>query len=71
MSPLRDRAAFKRSVNRQVIIGLIPLSAAITLATYLVISDVVNTLAAAIVAGIVGLTIASLWWVVPLNRRRR
>jgi archaellum biogenesis protein FlaJ (TadC family) len=71
MSPLRDRAAFKRSVNRQVIIGLIPLSAAITLATYLVISDVVNALAAAIVAGIVGLTIASLWWVVPLNRRRR
>ena len=71
MSPLRDRAAFKRSVNRQVIIGLIPLSAAITLATYLVISDVVNTLAAAIVASIVGLTIASLWWVVPLNRRRR
>jgi len=71
MSPLRDRAAFKRSVNRQVIIGLIPLSAAITLATYLVISDVVNTLAAALVAGIVGLTIASLWWVVPLNRRRR
>jgi len=71
MSPLRDRAAFKRSVNRQVIIGLIPLSAAITLATYLVISDVVNTLAAAIVAGIVGLTIASLWWVVPFNRRRR
>jgi len=71
MSPLRDRAAFKRSVNRQVIIGLIPLSAAITLATYLVISDVVNALAAAVVAGIVGLTIASLWWVVPLNRRRR
>jgi len=31
----------------------------------------VNALAAAIVAGIVGLTIASLWWVVPLNRRRR
>jgi hypothetical protein len=24
MSPLRDRAAFKRSVNRQVIIGLMP-----------------------------------------------
>ena len=71
MSPLRDRAAFKRSVNRQVIIGLIPLSAAITLAAYLVISDVINTLVAAIVAGIVGLTIASLWWVVPLNRRRR
>jgi hypothetical protein len=30
MSPLTDRAAFKRLVNRQVIIGLMPLSAAIT-----------------------------------------
>jgi hypothetical protein len=71
MSPLRDRAAFKRWVNRQVIIGLMPLSAAITLAAYLVISHVLSTLAAAIVAGIVGLAIAMLWWVIPLNKRRR
>ena len=70
MSPLRDRAAFKRSVNRQVIIGLVPLSAAITLAAYLVISDVVSTLAAVIVASIVGLAIALLWWVIPLKKRR-
>ena len=71
MSPLTDRAAFKRSVNRQVIIGLVPLSAAITLATYLVISDVVSTPAAGILAGIVGLAIALLWWVIPLRNRRR
>jgi hypothetical protein len=71
MSPLRDRAAFKRSVNRQVIIGLMPLSAAIILASYLVISHVLSTVAAAIVAGVVGLAIAMLWWVIPLNRRRR
>jgi archaellum biogenesis protein FlaJ (TadC family) len=71
MSPLRDRAAFKRAVNRQVIIGLMPLSAAITLAAYLVISHVLSTLAAAIVAGIVGLAIAMLWWVIPLNKRQR
>jgi hypothetical protein len=71
MSPLRDRAAFKRSVNRQVIIGLMPLSAAITLAAYLVISHVLSTLAAAIVAGIVGLAIAMLWWIIPLNLRKR
>ena len=71
MSPLRDRAAFKRSVNRQVIMGLMPLSAAITLAAYLVISHVLSTLAAAIVAGIVGLAIAMLWWVIPLKRRQR
>ena len=55
MRPLPDRAAFQRSVNRQVIIGLMPLSAAITLATYLVISDVLSDLAAGIVAGIVGI----------------
>ena len=71
MSPLRDRAAFKRAVNRQVIVGLMPLSAAITLAAYLVISHVLSTLAAAIVAGIVGLAIAMLWWVIPLNKRQR
>jgi Family of unknown function (DUF6328) len=71
MSPLRDRAAFKRLVNRQVIIGLVPLSAALTLAAYLVISDVISALAAAIVAGVVGLAIALLWWVIPLNKRRR
>jgi hypothetical protein len=69
MSPLRDRAAFKRLVNRQVIIGLVPLSAAITLAAYLVISDVVSALAAGIVAGIVALAIGMLWWTIPLNRR--
>ena len=54
MRPLRDRAAFKRSVNRQVIIGLVPLSLAITLATFFVISNVVSNLAAGIVAGIAG-----------------
>jgi Family of unknown function (DUF6328) len=71
MSPLTDRAAFKRSVNRQVIIGLMPLSAAITLASYFVISDVVSHLVAGIVAGIVGLAIAVLWWIMPLSKRRR
>jgi hypothetical protein len=70
MSPLTDRA-FKRSVNRQVIIGLMPLSAAITLASYFVISDVVSHLVAGIVAGIVGLAIAVLWWIMPLSKRRR
>ena len=70
MQPLRDRAAFKRAVNRQVIIGLIPLSLAITLATFFVISNVVSNLAAGIVGGIVGLAIALLWWIIPLRNRR-
>jgi Family of unknown function (DUF6328) len=70
MSPLTDRAAFKRLVNRQVIIGLVPFSAALTLAAYLVISDVVSALAGAIVAGIVALAIATLWWAIPLTKRQ-
>lgn len=70
MRPLRDRAAFKRSVNRQVIIGLVPLSLAITLATFFVISNVVSNLVAGILAGIVGLVIALLWWIIPMRRRR-
>jgi predicted membrane-bound spermidine synthase len=70
MRPLRDRTAFKRSVNRQVIIGLIPLSLAITLVTFFVISNVVSNLAAGIVAGIVGLAIALLWWIIPVRNRR-
>jgi O-antigen/teichoic acid export membrane protein len=71
MRPLRDRAAFKRSVNRLVIMGLIPLSISITLATFFVISDVVSDIAAAIVTGVVGLAICLLWWVIPLVKRRQ
>jgi hypothetical protein len=70
MRPLRDRAAFKRSVNRQVISGLVPLSLAITLATFFVISNVVSNLAAVIFAGLVGLAITLLWWIIPLRNRR-
>jgi hypothetical protein len=51
--------------------GSLPLSAAITLATYFVISDVVNHLVAGIVAGIVGLAIAVLRWIMPLSKRQR
>jgi hypothetical protein len=36
-----------------------------------VIADVVSDLAAVIVAGIVGLAIAVLWWIIPLSKRRR
>jgi hypothetical protein len=36
-----------------------------------VISDVLSDLAAGIVAGIIGLAIAVLWWIIPLSSRRR
>jgi len=71
MGPLRDRAAFKRSANRLIVIGLVPMSAVFPLMTYFVVSDVVGRLAAAVVTGAVGMLVAGLWWIVPLRRRRR
>jgi hypothetical protein len=42
MRRLKDRAAFKRSANRLIITGLIPLPVTMPLMTYFVVSDVVG-----------------------------
>ena len=57
MRPLKDRAAFKRSANRLIVIGLVPMSAVFPLMTYFVVSDVVGRLATTVVAGAVGLLV--------------
>lgn len=67
MRPLKDRAAFKRSANRLIITGLVPLSVTMPLMTYFVVSDVVGRAAAAIVAGSIALMVAGLWWITPLR----
>jgi hypothetical protein len=69
MRPLKNRAAFKRSANRLIIIGLVPLSVTMPLMTYFVVSDVVGRAAAAIVAGAIGLLVAGLWWIIPVRGR--
>lgn len=68
--PLRDRASFKRRATRLVIIGLIPLSLALILATHLVVTEVGGARpgigATAFVAIVIGVT----WWALPIAHRR-
>lgn len=70
-SPLPDRVDFKRSSTRTVVIGMIPLSAALVLATHFVIDQVGGRTAANYVSAFVAVVILLLWWVVPLMQRRR
>ena len=68
--PLRNRTRFKTDATRLMVLGLAPLSVALTLATHLVVSAVVGgrvaNILAATVAGVVLLT----WWLIPLAHRR-
>jgi hypothetical protein len=68
--PLRDREGFKALATRLIVAGLVPLSAAIVLATLLVLSEVVPwRWFAWLVSGIIALAILSLWWMLPRYRR--
>jgi hypothetical protein len=67
--PLMDRARFKLFATRMIIIGLIPSSVALVLATHLVISEVLGNEAALLVAGAVAVFVAILWWVLPLAHK--
>ena len=70
--PLRDREGFKTLATRLVVAGLVPLSIAITLATQLVLSEVVATRWVSwAAAGVLALAIAVLWWVMPVRRQHR
>ena len=66
--PLRNRVRFKQVATRLTIIGLLPLSLALILATQLVVSEVggreAGIGAAALVTFLIGLT----WWLLPLRR---
>jgi hypothetical protein len=68
--PLRDREGFKNTATRLMIAGLIPLSVALPLATELVVNATLETAWVAwTVAGVVGVAIAALWWLLPAFTR--
>jgi hypothetical protein len=68
--PLRDREAFKTIATRYVIAGLVPLSIAIVLAAQLVLSEVVTDQRVSwLVAAVVAVVIASIWWIYPLRAK--
>ncbi len=69
--PLQDRERFKTSATRLMVAGLVPLSAALVLATHLVLSQVLaDDWFAWTAAGVVASLIAVVWWVVPLRSKR-
>jgi hypothetical protein len=66
--PLRDREAYKQIATRYIIAGLVPLSVAIVLASQLVLSEVVaDQRISWLVAAIVTVVIAGLWWIYPMT----
>lgn len=67
--PPRDRVHFKHEATRLIIIGLVPLSVALILATHLVVSEVVGSRPALFVAALVTVAIGTTWWMIPLVHR--
>src|SRR5687768_9454434 len=68
--PLMDREKFKNFSTRMIIIGLIPSSLALVLATQLVVSQVIGNVASIVIAGIIALLIGIVWWILPLTRKQ-
>lgn len=71
LRPLRDRDRFKRLASRQIIAGSASLSFALTLATELVLAEVVGHGTGVAAAGFVLLMILILWWTLPKVWQRR
>ncbi len=69
--PLRDRVMFKRFATRMIIIGLVPLSLALTLATQLVVAQIFGELAGVAGALLVATLLFVVWWLFPLETRRQ
>ena len=68
--PLPDREQFKRTANRLVVAGLVPLSCALILATQLVMAEVLHHPGVATgIAGVVAVLIGTAWWVAPLRKK--
>lgn len=69
--PLRNPQQFKNSASKLIIVATVPLSAALVLATQLVVNEVAGLLAGLLAATFVTVLIGSIWWAVPLIHKRR
>lgn len=70
--PLRDREGFKADATRLIIIGLVPLSIALVLASQLVLSQVLSDIWISwAIAGGLAVAIGALWWIMPALRHRQ
>jgi hypothetical protein len=69
--PLLKRVKFKNFATRMIIIGLVPLSFALTFVVQLVVSQVVSFEASLVIAALFGLVLLAIWWVYPLLNKQR
>ncbi len=69
--PLINRVKFKHFATQMMIIGLIPLSFALTFVVQLVVSQVISFEASLIIAGLFGLLLLSIWWLYPLLNKEK
>jgi hypothetical protein len=63
--PLSDRGRFQVLATRMIIIGLVPFSLALILATQLVVSQVFGAGPALVASVLVGALIVGAWWLFP------
>jgi hypothetical protein len=68
--PLRDRERFKNMGTRLMLAAQVFASLALVLAVQLVVSQVMGLGASLLAAGVVGVIVLALWWVVPLVLKR-
>jgi FAD/FMN-containing dehydrogenase len=70
MRPLMDRERFKHFASRQIVAGSVALGIALVLGTNLVVSEVFGHQVGLIGAGIIGVIVAAVWWLLPLWLKR-
>jgi accessory gene regulator protein AgrB len=64
--PLKDREQFKNYATRFMIVGLVPLSIALVLASQLVLSTVLGgRLWPWTITGVLALIVLTMWWIFP------
>ena len=69
--PLMDRVRFKEFATRMTIVGLVPSSLALVLATQLVVAQVLGNVQSIVVAAIIAVLIGVFWWILPLAHKEK
>lgn len=69
--PVKNKDQFKVFATRMTIVGMVPTSVALVLASQLVVAQVMGGVLSLVVAGVVALLIGVLWWVVPLAHKKK
>lgn len=69
--PLINRVRFKHLASRQIVVGSVTLAFALTLSTYLVLTQVFGHVTGLLSATLIGTAIATLWWALPKLLKQR